>query len=115
MTNGNGTGNSRFTGEITLCSREELFWYFDKLPKEIRAALCEAVEDWDMKSITAAYRLVKNKTQSQRLVVAVMRGQIEQQDTQSIVNFATRYTEQHNAPYPHLAAGVSVQRYGEWL
>ena len=90
----------------------DIFWHFDRLPPAIRAILSNAARNWSTKSIVKIYFDLCVEGRSEQEVVEIMRRWLERQDARNIANFAVYYAKKYNTPYPHVAAGATVQHSG---
>ena len=101
------------SGELVGSTFEESFRLFDRLPSSIRAILHESARSWDPKTAKSVYLEIYAQIGSLKGAIEFFRCHIEQSEAEEIAKFADKYWDEYRVPYPHQAAGVSVQRYGK--
>lgn len=84
---------------------------FDALPPAVRHRLHEhAYDGWAVNALMAWRSFRRKRASSARALVTMLRY-LDQLEAMERAAFSERHRKRHGAPLPHVAAGVSVQRY----
>jgi hypothetical protein len=103
--------NNVYAGELHSSSREEELAAFDMLPPTLRWVVNENATKLAASTVLRfAHNLVAIGTPPKRAIQITVE-KIRELEVNEISVFAGRYFGEYRATLPHVAAGVTIQRY----
>lgn len=112
MTTASQRRNSAFVGgALKYGTLQDEFAAFDLLPETIRAALNEHAVKLAALSVLPHYGWAVRRMPSEKTAVALTFSKLKDLEESEIDLFATLYRGRWKAPYPHVGAEATIQRY----
>lgn len=84
---------------------------FDNLPQQLRQALAEAIVQWDPFHEAGRFKRLERLVGYERAII-IQVTELRVADAEEIAEFSRAREKAHGRPTPHVAAGVTIQRYG---
>lgn len=105
------------TGNKTLASprsrlRGDHWAAFDRLPKQIRWALCDANVEWSACDEAANLRKLRKAGVEKDAAIDWIVSRFPVAEAKELDSFKHRWPSRCG-PYPHIAAGATIMRYNE--
>lgn len=85
---------------------------FDRLPKQIRWALCDANVDWSACDEESFLRKLRKAGIAETDAIDGMAEGFSESEADELNAFKRRWSSRFG-PYPHIAAGATIMRYNE--